>query len=969
MAVRHEGFVGRRAELSLIQQSIAVEAGRVVVVVGDAGVGKSRLVRAAVARAGVDVVTGSCLPLSSPLPLLPIVDVLAALPPPIAGSMPMWVVDEIARLVPPCDDNAQAAPAPVTAGDGWGQHRLFDAVGRRLDAHGRHGRRAVVVEDLHWADPATLDCLLYLLAPAHRPSLSMVVTVRADEPAPAVQRWLATLPSLPDVVRLDLEPLSEDETADLAEVLGNGRPVGLSPVDLHRRTRGNALFVEQILLHGDGTTEVPPGLAALLTARLDSVTGLARAVVDALAVAGRPLTEGLLAEVCAATTSEVGTAVQELSARHLLAPARGADTELRHALLGEVANDQLSPSARRALHSRLADALAAAPTSVPSSVVADHLAAAGRDGDQVRFRVAAGSEADRVGAATQAAAQYRRALDLWPARPGSDDDLADLFSVAWTATANAGDRTGAAELAERAWSALAERVGSDRSVRLLTALGHFRRSHSVAAGVAALDRALRVGANVDPLSLVHAHREYAAVLLSTGDFERARRHTVAALDLLPESGPAAERLALTAIDAWLLAAVGRATESDRRHAEVDETSISDPATRLELAGRTGDLLLDSGRLADAVRRGTAALGDAAKEGLGSSYWASIVRFNIGEALLEQGRTPVVLALLDQADEPATLGITPVRLMRADAYLHAGNSAAAEGFWRQIPLDSAEPAFRREYTIRHLEFVAWTSAPSEEALAALDEAIAVLARICRGDQSQFVAPLLTAAMRVCADITEHARDAGTPARDGDRRADVLLDLVAAAPRDPFGGHLIPVTARAHGLSWTAELARQRGAAPSTPWAGVAQAWDELGRPHRAGYGWWREARAGLSDPRRRNTARRAVAAAAGRAPGHEPLAHAVRELSKQARFGGQVSGAADREPVEAGDLRSVRGAKLTPREADVLALIAAGRSNAEIGAALFISASTAGVHVSNILRKLGVRTRVEAAVIAARQRSD
>jgi DNA-binding NarL/FixJ family response regulator len=139
----------------------------------------------------------------------------------------------------------------------------------------------------------------------------------------------------------------------------------------------------------------------------------------------------------------------------------------------------------------------------------------------------------------------------------------------------------------------------------------------------------------------------------------------------------------------------------------------------------------------------------------------------------------------------------------------------------------------------------------------------------------------------------------------------------------------------------------------------EAWDALTRPHRAAYARWRQAEALVAQPVGRTSATVVLRTAAGQARGHAPLSAAIKNLAQRARI--QLS-----QPDQPADPRSTattRGFGLTQRELAVLRLIAEGRSNTEIGAILFIIARTASVHVTNILRKLDVRTRVQAATVA------
>jgi DNA-binding NarL/FixJ family response regulator len=154
----------------------------------------------------------------------------------------------------------------------------------------------------------------------------------------------------------------------------------------------------------------------------------------------------------------------------------------------------------------------------------------------------------------------------------------------------------------------------------------------------------------------------------------------------------------------------------------------------------------------------------------------------------------------------------------------------------------------------------------------------------------------------------------------------------------------------------------GASDPEAWRAAAEAWQDLGCPHRAGYAWWRHAQAHLDAGQPATAAADALRAAAAAADGHAPMLAQVRQLAERARIPLRPPAAVTPEtPAPA----QARAYGLTTRELAVLRLLAAGRTNAQIGAELYISPKTAGVHVSGILRKLGVSGRVQAAALAER----
>src|SRR5215467_4773524 len=214
-------FVGREGELSRLLDALGGGA-RLVLGVGDAGVGKTRFAGEAMARAtarGMVMVQGECLPLAEAVPLLPVAGavgelarvedgglVAAAL-----GAVPGYVAEEVGRLVP----GLAPAGGPGPAGgreDGWRRGRLFSAVAELLDAVALC-RGGGVVEDVHWADSASLDLLTFVARGGCRGAVGVVATCRGDEASLAghVNEWLAQVRSAVGVEEIRLGPLSRGE--------------------------------------------------------------------------------------------------------------------------------------------------------------------------------------------------------------------------------------------------------------------------------------------------------------------------------------------------------------------------------------------------------------------------------------------------------------------------------------------------------------------------------------------------------------------------------------------------------------------------------------------------------------------------------------------------------------------------------------------------------------------------------------
>jgi predicted ATPase len=279
-------FVGREHELSRLLGALSGHAA-MVLVVGDAGVGKTRFAEEGMARAaaaGMVMVRGECLPLADTLPLLPVGQALRELDEAQGGRLlgealtaaPGYVREEVGRLLPQVGPGGE--PGAGARDGGWRRERLFSAVADLLDAVAEESGVGVVVEDVHWADSATLDFLTYLARPGRRGVVTVMVTCRSDEAplAAPVAGWLAQMRGAAGVEEITLGPLSRAEAAEhVAALAGGPMPPGVVD-ELFARAEGNPFFTEQLVAAApagpDGDTlsvpaGVPTRLAELLVAR------------------------------------------------------------------------------------------------------------------------------------------------------------------------------------------------------------------------------------------------------------------------------------------------------------------------------------------------------------------------------------------------------------------------------------------------------------------------------------------------------------------------------------------------------------------------------------------------------------------------------------------------------------------------------------------------------------------------------
>jgi DNA-binding NarL/FixJ family response regulator len=980
------GFVGRDRELSRLGLALGA-ATQLVLVVGDAGVGKTRFTGEGMRRAtagGLVSVWGRCLPLAEKLPLLPVAEALGELGRLDEGRLleaalamaPSYVRAEVARLLPRVGPSGMGASE---RGERWRREQLFSAVAELLRAVARRSPVGLVAEDVHWADSATLDCLTYLARTSGGGPVTVVATCRSDE-APLdrqVAAWLAHMRGGDAVVEIRLGPLSRGEAAAQISSLAGGPVPSRFADDLYARAEGNPFFTEQLVAAAQaGPAEeglrtpagLPERLAELLVARAARCGGDGRAVLAALAVAGRPLAEAQLAGITGLELAVVRAGLRELAGARLLADRGGLEVAYRprHALLAEAVAAALLPGERMVLHERTARALAAAGDEALAAEVAGHWAAAGCRAEELRAQMVAAGAAEGVFSYADAAAHWQRAIELGQAAPGAagtvGGDLPRLYlrAIGALEISGAGERAGV--LAEEAYRRFADHPDPAIAAMIHLRAAVFRGSQTPAAGLPLIKEALRLFEQAPP-SADHAEAwlRYAHMFLfhAEGRREPTRAALNRALEIAEATGATAlisRILSWLTVDPFFRGQIGEGFALLDRGRALAEAA-GDSQAMLRLAVTESDALLMMEKSEAATEVGLRGLQAARQAGRQSSPDASVLTANTATAMLARGRTAEAAALIG----PLTTGPPerdhyPVDMLRVEVDLRRGDLPAAAHRQQQLialvsHIGNIEHA--REVRQRGAELALWAARPGE----ALREVRQALAPFTAPDLTILFGWLLALGMRACADLAGQAR-----ARRGDQAIREALaaagDLCSWAEQmagAPFVDHPFVAAVPASRATWDAERTRLAGASDPAAWRAAAQTWADLGCPHRAGYAWWRQAEAQLTAGQPATVAAPSLRAAAAAADGHQPLLAQVRTLAGRARISLDA-------PATAGPAVPYG---LTGRELAVLRLLAAGRSNAQIGAELFISPRTAGVHVSNILRKLGVSGRVQAAALAER----
>ena len=972
-------MVGRDEELDRLLGAFGrATAGTpgVVVVSGEAGIGKSRLLGACGDRVraadGVALV-GGCLDLADGgLPLLPFAEAMRT----FARGATEADLDrllgssrgQLAQLVPSLGQEA-ASEEPLAAA------RLFEGILSLLARLGETRPVLLAFEDMHWSDRASRDLVTFLARNLTSEPVLLVLTCRTDDLTSAVSAWLAELARQPRVERLTLERLGRPAVrAQLTALMGSEPAPG--QVDrAYRRSDGNPYFVEELATAAPD--DVPETVAELLTTRLGRLSPATRDVVRVAAVGGRSIDEALVAAVTARDIGRVRESLREAIQQRILASSDG-DRRIgfRHALVREVAAAELLSGERASLHERLASILAERPDLAepsPAGAAAElayHWEAAGRSREALASAVEAAAGAARVAAWMDADRQYGRALRLLERTNELPDGLShsELLRRAAEAAELAGDLGRARDLVERAIDLTDEGAEAERAGLLRTRLGYLRWAQGdTPAALAEYERA----ASLIPAEPARAARarvlaSLANAQLGLGRYVESRETCELAIACAEASGAASEEararnvlgstlVALGQVDAGI-AELERSRDLAAVHGPSDMRVVSayNLAVNLALAGRLTEA-------EKAARQGTEA---ARTEGLQRRYGMDLAALE-GDVLTRLGRWDEASTVLDAglALDPAGRGTVYLATARGRLDALRGDVSSAEE-WLATADGLAAGSIDADlagYLARARAELALIAGRPDEALDACRTAADALA----GTDDHFVrSPLLVLAVQAAADTAEDARARhDTRAIDAARR-DAEPSL--AAMRGLASDGSAPMVRALRRLA-EAEAGRLAGDPDPDRWALAVPELAAIPDPYGVAYAQGRQAEAAL----RRDGVRaevgellRAAARTAARL-GAVPLLGHIERLARRARVDLSLEADVPRP-------RSVRPAPdqqrrhgLSAREVEVLRLVAEGRTNGEIAEALFIARKTAGVHVTHILDKLGVANRVEAAMAAAR----
>jgi DNA-binding CsgD family transcriptional regulator len=970
-------LVARDRELDRLRAALA-KAGEgtagAVLLAGDAGVGKTRLVEELAASADDTLVLmGRCLDAGETgLPYLPFAEALSALKNDVANRPALAML--LPQLALPAErepgTEGMIAPSLIPGRrpeQDVGQLQLFDAVLGLLGDLSERQRVLLVVEDLHWADASTRYLLSFLLSRLRSQRLLVVGTYRSDDlhRSHPLRPLLSELVRLPAVDRLDLSPFNAADARRFVEALSDDLPEDVVQ-QVAQRSEGNAFFAEELIAVatcGDERT-LPSALADVLLSRVERLSPEAQHVVRVASVRGRRVRHDRLREVAGMSDVALDAALRELVQHHLLVVNDDEVYIFRHALLREAVYGDLLPGERVRLHAGYAHYLAQHLDERGAAAALAHHAFQSHDLPQaLKASIKAAKEAERAGAPAESLQHLEKALNLWNAvgeadRPSDVDEAVLLRRASWVA-GTAGQPERAVAFGRSAVKALTDQSPEEQAevlLRLAQALsvldGNDLEHHKV------MTKAWEL------VKEREASPTRARVLAGMASLLRQQRKGTAAREFAEQAIADGEQVNAVGAVADALGTLGLLDDYADRHEEARrnferaiERAREVGAVNTELRARYyfGLMYYDAGQLTEAARVYNEA-GDRAQEtgltwssfGLEIRILQVLVHYYIGD-----------WDYAAWASEPPGMSVSSTvlaRLAAASTHLTVsrGDLVQSERMITKLRSD-----WHRDIQIALItggtggELALWRGRP-ELAVERVADALEWTRKLG--------GPWVLADIRIGAIGIAGYADIAAKAR---RKRDAAAEQQAVESGRKLAEHVrltakngVPRTGSLgpEGRAWLvrahAEESRLTGPGDPELWQQAVDAF---------GYGLvfeqalcrWRLAEALLGADRREEAAEqlRLADEVATRLKA-VPLQEAVASCAKRARITLRAE-----EPVrEHLDL-------FTPRERDVLALVAAGRTNREVGEELYISEKTVSVHLSRIMAKLGASRRAEAVAIA------
>ncbi|MFL5674512.1 MAG: ATP-binding protein, partial [Chloroflexota bacterium] len=893
---RGRTFVGREAELARLARSFeraATGDACTVLVAGEAGIGKTRLVDAFardVRARGGRVVAGGCLPVGAGgVPYGPLVEALRTLFRDVdAAALPALLGPgraDLGRLMPEVGIGGERPSAVETGGGGRGdvaedrfaQVRLFELVLGVLERLARVSPVVLVIDDLQWADPSTRELVGFLVRNLRDERVLLIATVRTDEsdPGGGFLAYLAGLERGDRIDRVDLARFGRDELmALMSDELGTPPDAGLVDRTLER-SGGNPFFAEQLLAVSSETTGavLPARLRDVLLARVAAASETCQEILRVASAAGGRVDDDLLTDVSDLGPASVREGLREAIDRRILVsgagePGANGSSDPRyvfsHALLREVVHASLLPGERTRLHARYAEALErrardrveSRPATGPpptAGEIADQWEAAGDDRRALAASVEAGQAAERGAAFPDAHRRYRRALDLWEAVPDATAalDRPEVLVRAAETAVLIGDYRTAVTLGEQAIGLVDAAADPARAASLQERQRWYLwEAGDHAAAAAAVEAAERL-VPTDPPSAARSRilAHHAGLLMTSGRLDESIPYAEEAIVVARAVGSRSDEALALGILGWDLALLGRVEEG--------VASVRAGLAIADELGGTEGIALGASNLAtllDRVGRAREAL-DVAREGWERVRVLGVERTYGGQILAIAAKAAIALGSWDEADGFLRLGLARpplgqagLRLLiqrcRLDTFRGDLVSAAAALSDARAAEASIATGDDHSAVLAAAADLAVAEGRVTDARAAVAEGLGLAAA---GLPDPALATLAATALRLEADLAGAARARRDDAALRGARARVeaiaaQVERVAAmlAAREDGAGPSPPTRDRAVAALCRAEVGRFDERDDAAMWATVAATFEAIERPYPAAYARYRAA---------------------------------------------------------------------------------------------------------------------------------
>jgi DNA-binding CsgD family transcriptional regulator/tetratricopeptide (TPR) repeat protein len=992
-------FVGRVKEFDVLIAALNdARRGRAVAIFvsGETGAGKSRLVREFTAdaeRQGVAVLQGAAIDVAEDAPFWPVRGALRIF---LRHPRQDWAVE----LLEPWRDELKvmlaAGPRDMADSSARPVSTTLDMLVQVVAALSEHGPLIFVVEDMHWADRSTRALLLYLMANLTDQPVLLLSTYRVDDPGDShpLRVLLDELQHDRRVRFLELQPLSRQSVSELVAVATDSRVSADMVQFVWQRSGGNAILIEEIinaLREGGDPSIVPQTLRDMVLRRLNVLPPAVQHCVRVLAHGSEPVPHRLLAAVVDLSERDLVDAIRAAAGASLIsADQTGDGYRFRHGIVQEVVIADALPGERIYLNRRYAEALETVPIadSAGAAQIADHWYKAEEYLRAFPATVAAAEDAELLHGYAEASSQWLRALDLFHLLRGSQTgfDEVGLTERAASAAHLAGDGDTAVSLLQQLVSGLTA-MPYVQYVRLHDQLGRYLRAAGRAEEACTVHRRA-VAALPDDAALelaVTGKAGYSEALLEIGAYKKSSEQAREALEQARSSGLSTAQSRLLATLGFGLVYLGEpeaglaAVSEGLRVAEAscspDDIAYAHQQLCQLLCGPLNRL--EEGVVA--ARRATLRLSEL---GLGHGH-GTTVQAIAANALFRIGRWAEAIAMIEEAltVRPSGGAAIELRLARCRILMGQGHFQAAEedlALVEGLLAETVTPRLQIPLLTLRAGLAMWQRHPERVrrfVSAGLDIAAG------RSDDVWVLAPLLWHGMRAEADLAVTAQAFGRPA-DLTIMDALLSRMRAEAHRAAGSAAAIQASVDGYVQLCEAEASRALGEPDPQAWSRAAAVWDRNLQPYPAAYAYLRCAEALLGQRTRAAGAIDALtkAAATARSLGAIPLLSEIEALANRANVAlpdGDPSVCtyvvcrdqlvepeidSSEVPSQHPPMASNPLSTLTARERAVLAELAEGRTNRQIARRLFIAEKTVSVHVSHILAKLGVRTRVQASAL-------